>query len=756
MNRHSSAAFALTTLLVWPLHSEAYKELTHALISESAANRSVLRDQNKLNQLGLLYPIASDAQKFPNQIQGDELAPNGDASILNLIKGGAIHEDADPRALNHFFDPLNNAPLTILGFSFFANSSPDWALEDNGSIQSQDNSYKDARQYLFYALTASTKPERDASWGLTFRSLGQVIHHLQDMAQPQHVRNDAHLDKYSKIVGLPNPLYNPSEYEIYTHDKDVQPNLPYAVGYPDPDLPYQGLNLAIFDTPRKFWTEADRPTDGRGLAQFTNYNFFSAGSNLNKHKYDSPGNRTSLQSVEDIQALCANAVPVCPNQNLTGQMSFYGNYVEDRLTGQSSFNSRATTESLFDQKLMEKGKQPVYTLNRFNFAAAHSYLIPRAVAYSASLMNYFFRGQMEISLPDEGAYSILDHATPSGNDPQTGGFSLIKVKLKNATPSSDPNQPIEPMTAGAAPILVAVAKFHRNRCYQANLSGEYGSPGVAWDRDPNDPTRPCRDPVEEIVVSERAAVPVGINVSEQPVTFDFSQHKIPISATDLFLQIVYRGPLGQESDAVVVATKDISEPSYRFNYSHWDQFVYCGTWPTVNTGSSCPNSYAQWCAPAFTTLEACNFANGTTDKWQFGPDTNFVSGYDPATYSVPEDTVSNIQNELPLTPSITMVAPVGTMTRTAVLLDAVPANKGLIVSETHDPEHDNHVFLWLTGRNIATTNQLEHSTNTLTPSVTYRLARGIYAPEVFYQDLTSHTAPTVPDLVIVPSQINFH
>jgi hypothetical protein len=43
--------------------------------------------------------------------------------------------------------------------------------------------------------------------------------------------------------------------------------------------------------------------------------------------------------------------------------------------------------------------------------------------------------------------------------------------------------------------------------------------------------------------------------------FDFPT-EIPINIMDAYLQVVFRGQLGAESDAVVVATNDISEPTY--------------------------------------------------------------------------------------------------------------------------------------------------------------------------------------------------
>ena len=49
--------------------------------------------------------------------------------------------------------------------------------------------------------------------------------------------------------------------------------------------------------------------------------------------------------------------------------------------------------------------------------------------------------------------------------------------------------------------------------------------------------------------------------SEAEIRFNFAS-PIPINATDIYLQVVFRGQLGNETDAVVVATKNVSEPNY--------------------------------------------------------------------------------------------------------------------------------------------------------------------------------------------------
>lgn len=131
------------------------------------------------------------------------------------------------------------------------------------------------------------------------------------------------------------------------------------------------------------------------------------------------------------------------------------------------------------------------------------------------------------------------------------------------------------MTGGT---LVAVAKFHRNTCYLNDLSDALNLNG-----DLN-----CRSEDEEIVVSEPIpSVTLGDSPTQFP--FDFSKHPIPKNATDLYIQAVYRGKLGSEADAVVVATKDISEPTY-FSYHNDSDYIQIAghvyTRPQVNANPS--------------------------------------------------------------------------------------------------------------------------------------------------------------------------
>jgi len=191
--------------------SGAYEQATHRELSKSSALQSNLAAtaKNVLEEFGLNPDISSlSPQKFPNS-KGIPL------SVIELIQDGADFEDNFPRSIQHFYDPISDKGLHHPLLSAFTNKSPDWALEDTGQISGQNYSYADAMNVFYDALTLPTNAERDAKWGQVFETLGHVIHHIQDMAQPEHVRNDLHCDA-AVPCGFPGALiglYDKSLFE---------------------------------------------------------------------------------------------------------------------------------------------------------------------------------------------------------------------------------------------------------------------------------------------------------------------------------------------------------------------------------------------------------------------------------------------------------------------------------------------------------------------------------------------------------------
>lgn len=589
--------FAIVIAWLVPLifgTARAYEVPTHRDLSNAAAQKSVLAQPSVLTNLGL-KAIDDPTQRFPSTggptstKLDQECKRSTVLTVLELIRCGGQFEDLPTtNSLNHFFDPQNNGrPLTTVpALPFQTFPSPAWSLEDAGVLTGQLFSYRDAREYFYNALVLPSASDRSTNWGKLFQTMGQVLHHLQDMAQPQHVRNDPHCDQ---IIPCAIPLaivnaYKPSRYEKYTQSLDQQ--IFTMANLADGNLVYPGpggANIATFNTPRKFFIGSDK-----GIAEFTSKNFVSEGTQFTYnggvagpnplYPAPVPGQPTDAALSElypdGLPLFLSAACNIVPTQCY---LTFYPTSGTDPLTNQPFTNPRASTFSIYDSDLTFYGgtlqtapatgeqwsTERVFSLNHFNFAEAHNLLIGRAVSYSAGLINYFFRGKLEIGLPAEGVHALADHSLAAVYTKDTGGFTKIKLKLKNVTPG--PSGTVEPIQDGGN--LQAVVKFRRNACYEPpKLLGQPGAPGYGAG---------CKSNVEELVLSgtvtpdetQRNAIN---SVAGLDLAFDFTtQNVIPINATDVRLQVIYKGALGAETDAVIVATKDISEPTlYNFdNYS---------------------------------------------------------------------------------------------------------------------------------------------------------------------------------------------
>jgi hypothetical protein len=391
-----------------------------------------------------------------------------------------------------------------------------------------------------------TKQQRDAASARVFETIGRLIHHVQDMAQPQHVRNDPHLHVEGldslcpswiplAVAGGLCSIYRsfsaPSLYEQWT--KSLPESSLAVTGY---GAVYGPEDWKTFSHPRRFWIH-----DGKGLAEFTSRNFFSAGTMGRV-----PPTKGTAQ---DIRAgdLCTGAVPPCEVQYLDYYVRFYPSTIDDRLRPEAGgANPRAAAESIYsaDFKRIVAGPE-VLTVNRFTFEQDHKYLLPRAVGYSAGLIDYLFRGEMDVRPPAAGVYAVVD-SSPTGCGAPCG-FRTLRLKLRNTTPGD------EVMGPG---VLRAVVRYHRNDCHQPDLSGHYGGSLFRGDS--------CRLD-ESVAVSNPINVggPVTRDAPGTELTFTFgANNHIPIEATELRLQVLFRGRLGQEEDAVAITTVDIAEPNF--------------------------------------------------------------------------------------------------------------------------------------------------------------------------------------------------
>jgi len=620
----SSIVVALAFL---SLAADGFELATHAASTAITASRFLAEQSTLLTDLGLnaaatdpitLQPfgnafvdfkqangaVATRRQADFEQIVIDRVRRTAGVidplSVVGWMMTGAVREDDAPlryfvdnpqddpydsadgdvaRFLNHFYDPVRNRPLTVASVTLgqpasnWATGAVDAFAQPNQQDSARRNHFTifDVKEALFRALTLKTvdslgnwvnltqppdpdgkEAMRKAYWATVFRGLGDVLHLIQDMAQPQHTRNDQHsgvppghksifeayLDARARGESAFSLLYDSyifkSTVRIASNPLTFQVCNPNCVDYPAP------TGFAHYSD--FFSTAPGSAVGGQGLADYSNTQFFTAGKNFGNSDYASPPSNPASYTVTTVTPTRWDGSPVDAGRTM-GPISLYNRalVVDNQNLAFNALNVPLTSNSMWDEFIQGSGS-PGFHLTREVYDAQAALLLPRAVAYGTGLLEHFFRGRIQIDPPDEGVYAVLDNATPICKD--ACGFAKFKLKLTNKTAA-------EGMSAGT---FFAVAKFHRNGCYQPNLSGEPGGPSF--------PCASGRSVPEEVLVSSPVGVASLASNGQSTVTFTFPT-PIPINATDIYLQVVFRGQLGNEADAVVASTTRITSTTTR-------------------------------------------------------------------------------------------------------------------------------------------------------------------------------------------------
>ena len=487
---------------------------------------------------------------------------------------------------NHFHNPLaeswSSAGLDIDVSRYkslipwpFRDSLPDhiegqssilWAHNKNQVLGGQW-SWHDARKNLYSALTGMdfdgrvvvyTYAEMQQYYANTFRALGQLMHLIQDASVPAHVRGEFHWlkfhyeswletvrkqesNRFAGFIASPTPL----DRSIFGGPPDPLPTIS------DPNVKVTPVAKLIDTDQYTGSSPEDTWTKTVGLAEFTNANFF--------------GEFISLP-----------VTPKCPFPDLNSPN------VEERRDGIQDPRdpTKGTIRKYYYSKLDEPGKGgyrlatagflkdyitkyfpmyfPIYmgnlkpALDGAVYSDYASRLLPRAVSYSVGLLQYFFRGNIEIILPDSGVYAQSDNVSQK--------FTQVKLKARNISPND------EEMSDGGIEL---VAKF------KVAKENPFQSKPVETDAE-----------FSYIVVSEATGTRSIPRDQPTELIFDLASSPIPLYATDLYLQVVYHGKLGQvvngnfvgEDLGVVVGIKDISEPTPIDIFNDMDRICLNGIW----------------------------------------------------------------------------------------------------------------------------------------------------------------------------------
>jgi len=545
----------------------------------------------------------------------------------------------------HFYDPINNDGIPIVGGGEAKNKAINWSNGLTDALSGTFNpdltrrnhfTWLDARRAYFKSLTYQTEDatlsivldEYESEARLFFlasmmKSLGHVTHILQDGAQPQHSRLDAHNHSAQFWAGLFNKPLGRRMMEVYTNirvtrdialaplrdrvklrrmfsDADGNVDLPPALvigSYPIPQ----------FATPRRFMTTRSEgggdPINARaGIFDFSNRGFFTEGTatgrpNLKTRVMPSPPpdlTGTTLVAVPDGDEPFSDVAWIPPDP-------VSPSYVDAVDAIYAGLTPLGQVDSLTG---LDPSIEPGLVMEPRHYRNHANVLIPRAIAYSAGLLNYFFRGTLEIEPIDQKVFAVANQGEPHTIDAAgwprktTGGgvfgFEKFRLKVRNITdPITEPGGAPTAQPVGPGGKLYAIARYHRNSCYKADLSGErtqtYAAPPlVGAITEPTCGALGTRTVFQDISVS----APIPINgVADLPggsgaplpasveKTFDFAMDPIPINATDLVLQVVYRGTLGEEPESVALGMLDVREPTIMTFWENTDYYLDTGNPP---------------------------------------------------------------------------------------------------------------------------------------------------------------------------------
>jgi hypothetical protein len=444
----------------------AYDRRTHGLLSERAFGTSA-GALDYLRAIGL----TATRELHPSAVTRPDLLSDfvNRGTALDWLVEGSIREDdyktdlsivdcAPPenppsdidRIRNHFYDPDTNLGMRFGPFTGVP--APDWATGEQGrGPGSEQNQFSllDARLYQLRSLIEATREDRHRYAALMFRSLGHAIHILQDMAQPQHTRNDLHPACENALSGHVIPEH--SWYEDYIERRALGRQF---LGRPTRPLSIAGYPAPVLTTARSYFTHANRRS---GLADFSSHNFFSARTNLGNlcGGREQPACRPDAYRTVDVP----HSVTTLFGVRLEAPVRLLLHTAEDPITRAPIPDVAVSSWSVWNQHLESRGLLPTYSMNALNYDSISDVLLPRAAGYSAGLLDHFFAGRLDASVQPAGGDDpgVLKLVARNDSDDAVDGVMLVYAedtltgqRHSVLTPSS--SQPL-----GAVPTGVVLA-----------------------------------------------------------------------------------------------------------------------------------------------------------------------------------------------------------------------------------------------------------------------------------------------------------
>jgi len=393
---------------------------SHGIVLHEQMSLSAARSSSALNAfLTDLFGASDSPFVIAPNLSG---AKSAHGPIKWLMDGSKAADDGI-QTKNHFYEPLSGSGLTD-GLDLFGIPSFTWASirGGGGTAIVNYNSWQNARDYELSSFTIPDKAGRLENLALTMFALGVVIHLNQDLSQPEHTRNDNHL------IGLDS-----SQIEKYGERNYVANK---AAWFPLRPRGWTSWRNAGFQKLEDFWDRnlyngqasalisdagAMPGAVELGLAEFSNGNFLGGDAIYveafkpgDKHYFPFPSLLTSTDFQPDPRATLFLL------KDGTSKYSYMLKKIADGIT----MNNHSRLHYL--GKMYPRRGLPVTRVSTtINDPAVlkeyHERLLPKAVEYSAGILDYFSRGRLAVTL-SLGRLCVINR---SGADLSGGSFRLF-------------------------------------------------------------------------------------------------------------------------------------------------------------------------------------------------------------------------------------------------------------------------------------------------------------------------------------------
>ncbi len=427
------ACLACWLLPQFPALAESYEVDVHEALSQKVVDRSQTLDIILRDELG-----------FP---EGRARSFAGQPARFWVPRGSRQEDVPDLRVFNHFHNPLlplQEAGLrtTFLGLAIATGQSsllwqqnpaqatyPVTLLGFPFASGGEDRPWQGARREYLQALMGETTGERDQAFRETFLGLGHVMHLIQDATVPAHVRNDAHPTRTFRL-GQPDegriPI-DPDSYEdwvMYTlrlrrslfdalADGTPPGGMPDLSAFSFSGTPAAGAPVPIarlIDTGA--YLKAGNPagladTALVGIAEYTNGNYLSKDTVFQRFAHPAVGSLGPRSADPDLFVAQPDG-------------SFQQYFAKE--TAGAPVRPFVMEGALHQSLQAATGLPPGFggwSLDDKIHEAYARKLLPRAVAYSTALLDYFFRGKLDVDV------------VPDAVDP-----TLVRIEGKNASPET--------------------------------------------------------------------------------------------------------------------------------------------------------------------------------------------------------------------------------------------------------------------------------------------------------------------------------